>query len=333
MNTPVLTQTRWLFLLCLACAPNASTPLDGAGDDRISGADGGEGGGVSGDGTDPGAGGDGGAPATPAVPLRFIALGDAGKGDDVQYQVADAMGRVCAANGCEFALYLGDNFYSDGVSEIDDAQFEEKFELPYAALDFPFHVVAGNHDYGGGGGGFDEWRIALEVEYTGHSDKWTMPAAFYTFAEGDATFFALDTTALDWGRTTQQAAWIPAEFEAALTTWKIGFGHHPVLSNGSHGNANDNFAPFADASICGQMDVYLSGHDHNLQWLESDCPGTEYLVSGGGGAGTYGLDGDNPAWFEEETNGFLWVEIDGRTFTGVFYDADGNELFRRSVTK
>jgi hypothetical protein len=29
----------------------------------------------------------------------------------------------------------------------------------------------------------------------------------------------------------------------------------------------------------------------------------------------------------------VWVEIDGRTFTAVFYDAAGTETFRRTFTK
>jgi hypothetical protein len=29
----------------------------------------------------------------------------------------------------------------------------------------------------------------------------------------------------------------------------------------------------------------------------------------------------------------LWVEVDGRNLTGVFYDQDGVELFRKTITK
>src|SRR5690349_1808603 len=86
------TNTPWLFLLCLACsAPGASANNgDEPWDDRTSGTDGGL------DGDSPGR--EGGS----AAPLRFVALGDAGKGNEVQYQVADGMGKVCAANGCAF---------------------------------------------------------------------------------------------------------------------------------------------------------------------------------------------------------------------------------------
>ena len=43
--------------------------------------------------------------------VRFIAVGDTGTGKEGQYQVANAIEKVCAAHGCDFALGLGDNIY------------------------------------------------------------------------------------------------------------------------------------------------------------------------------------------------------------------------------
>ena len=80
--------------------------------------------------------------------------------------------------------------------------------------------------------------------------------------------------------------------------------------------------------------MYLAGHDHLLSWLEkpSSCD-TEFLVAGGGGAGAYPIVGTNAVHFEDSTNGFLWVELNGNDFTGVFYDDTASELYRRSFTK
>ena len=44
------------------------------------------------------------------------------------------MAAVCAARGCDFALEFGDNFYLSGVQSVTDAQWQSKFELPYANL-------------------------------------------------------------------------------------------------------------------------------------------------------------------------------------------------------
>ena len=96
--------------------------------------------------------------------VRFVAIGDAGEGNDAQYAVADVVERVCSEQGCDFAIYLGDNFYDVGVDSVEDVQFIDKFELPYENLEFPFYVALGNHDYGGAGHLID--KPEPQVEYT-----------------------------------------------------------------------------------------------------------------------------------------------------------------------
>src|SRR5690349_4372030 len=73
--------------------------------------------------------------------VRFVVLGDGGTGDAAQKKVASAVETVCQQRGCEFALYLGDKIYNNGVASSTDAKFRTNFEQPYAALDFPFYVT------------------------------------------------------------------------------------------------------------------------------------------------------------------------------------------------
>src|SRR5689334_9993322 len=47
--------------------------------------------------------------------VRFIAIGDSGTGEAEQYEVAASIATHCADFGCDFVLYLGDNFYPGGV--------------------------------------------------------------------------------------------------------------------------------------------------------------------------------------------------------------------------
>lgn len=279
--------------------------------------------------------------AGPPVVTRFIALGDAGTGNDNQRAVADAAASVCAQRGCDFAVYLGDNFYDNGVISVTDSQWQDKFETPYAALDIPFWAVIGNHDYGGNGGGWEPYRTDAQVEYTAYSGKWRMPDQYYASDVGQVTLFGLDTNALVWGRGDDQAAWFPGARDAAQTRWKIALGHHPYVSNGPHGDAGQydgsdgNGAPFeqfASSEMCGKVDVYFCGHDHSLQWPVSPCPGTEFIVSGASGK-TSSIDGSRDTYFESAQLGFMYVEIVGDDFTGTFYDTGGNELFKRSFTR
>ena len=342
--------------LLAACGEQGLAPVAGApqgGDDATTG--GGTTSGSGDDGTTDGTSGDtegdsgtasgngtggGDEPAPTPTITRFVALGDAGTGDDKQLRVARAIEQVCAAKGCDFAVYLGDNFYSDGVTSVDDQKFEDVFETPYAALPFTFHVVLGNHDYGGNGGGWDPARTDAQVAYTDRSQKWSMPDQYYSVEDGQVTLLGLDTNALAWERGADQKAWFPGARDAARTRWKFALGHHTFVSNGPHGNAGNwdggnggsDFRDFFQAEVCGKVDVYFGGHDHSLQWLESPCAGTEFIVSGAGGK-TSRVDGSNAAWFESGQLGFLWVELVDDQFTGVFHDENGNEIYRRTFTR
>jgi hypothetical protein len=330
------------------------------------------GGGSSGGGDDTGGGDDapppGDATQPPAKRVRFIAIGDTGKGNADQRKVAIAMRDLCAAKGCDFVLMLGDNIYDAGVESTTDAQWQSKFEMPYNDVNLPFYVALGNHDYGGSILGFDaggignEWdRGPIEVQYTQVSTKWNMPATHYTFTWGHVGFIVLDTNSILWENTTHgdQAAWLPtATMEVAGKDWLFVAGHHPYRSNGTHGNAGNYDAPelagipvpnplpiqngeamkdFFDDKICGLgAQVYFAGHDHSRQWLDepSALCGTEMIVSGAGASVTELRDRGNKAFYEDASEpGFLYVDIDGDTFTGAFYDRDGNLDFTRTFTK
>jgi len=279
-------------------------------------------------------------------PVRFVVLGDGGEGNDNQYMVADQVEQICAQRGCDFALYLGDNFYDNGVDATDDSQFATKFEMPYADLDFPFYVVFGNHDYGLSS--FEWYKADFEIEYTNYSDKWTLPDVWYDVRIDDVHFFGLDTTRLMWDKdTSEQQGWLDQKIAGSDAAWKIAFGHHPYVSNGAHGNAgNYEGLPFPDVvsggvveefmneSLCNKVDVYFCGHDHNRQWHEPIC-GVEFIVSGAAAKTTdFKHHDDNKVfWEDDQLPGFLWVEIEGNVMNGAFYDRTGKLDYERTVTK
>ncbi len=299
--------------------------------------------------------------------VRFVAMGDTGKGNADQRKVAIAIRDLCAAKGCDFVLMLGDNIYDAGVDTTTDPQWQSKFEVPYNDIDLPFYVALGNHDYGGkliidAPGIGNEWEQGkVEVDYTQVSTKWTMPAQHYTFTWGHVGFIVLDTNSLIWDNTTygDQAAWLPtAMMEVSGKDWLFVAGHHPYRSNGSHGNAGDYDAPelagipitnplpiqngdsvksFFDDHVCGLgAQVYFSGHDHSRQWIDEPTAlcGTQMIVTGAGASVTEIKDRGNKTFYEDATEpGFMYVDVDGNTFTGSFYDRDGNLDFTRTFTK
>lgn len=297
-----------------------------------------------------GAGGEGGG--APGPFLRFVALGDVGEGNERQFKVGQAIKTVCdAKGGCDFALLTGDNLYPDGANSANDQQFQSKFEMPYADLDFMFYVVLGNHDYGGDGAGFEFDKAENEINYSQASTKWRLPSRYYSFKSPEdvigpsAEFFMLDTNYIMFTGDDEQQEWLDAATAASGKHWKIGVGHHPYISNGPHGNAGryegfpgipivsgGNVKNFMDDSVCGKMDVYICGHDHDRQWLVGTC-GVEFIVTGAGAKMT-DIEGDNPTYYEDVSKaGFLVVELTETTFTGTFYDEDAQMNFTRTITK
>jgi len=311
---------------------------------------------------------DGGADAGPdagpglARDVRFVVMGDVGEGNEDQHAVAAQVDALCEAEGCDFVMLLGDNFYDSGVSSVDDPQWITKFEEPYADIDLPFYAVLGNHDYGGvigvcpacseQGGLGNEWdRGPFEVMYTDRSSKWTMLDTHYTFQVGHVGFVMLDTNSILWDDTTHgdQRAWYDEavrRLRASGAEWIIGAGHHPYLSNGRHGNAGSyesievggtdipiplpildgrSVVDFFDEYVCGDADVYFAGHDHNRQWLNEPtaCGGTELIVSGAGAKTT--------EWGREDRNASHWQD---NTLEGFMYvRIDGDAFYGRFVNK
>lgn len=337
----------WSALVLAACSNAGSKGNEFSGDDTT---------------------GDAGLPpdAPPPKRVRFIAVGDTGKGNADQRKVAIAMRDVCAAKGCDFVLMLGDNIYDTGVSSVTDPQWQTKFEQPYSDVNLPFYVALGNHDYGGKliidlpGIGNEFGRGPVEVGYSQVSTKWNMPATHYTFTHGHVGFIVLDTNSILWDNKDNgdQAAWLPtAMMEVAGKDWVFLAGHHPYRSNGQHGNAGDYDAPeiagvqlpnplpiqdgqamktFFDAHLCGLGQVFFAGHDHSRQWVTepgSMC-GMQQIISGAGSSVTTLVDRGNTTLYEDATKpGFLYVDIVDNTFTGSFYDRDGMLDFTHTFTK
>lgn len=288
----------------------------------------------------------GGEPAAPATPpVRFVAMGDTGTGENGQIKIGNAIAAKCAKDGCDFVQLLGDNLYPSGAASTTDPIWQERFEIPYAAVNLPFYVVLGNHDYGGDGAGTDFPKGKNEIDYTAVSTKWKLPAAHYKFAKGPAEFFALDTNMAMFGQAGAQKGDVLTWLADSKAKWKIAFGHHPYKSNGDHGNAGkyDNIPipgpwtgkgvkEYLEQTICGRADVYFSGHDHSQQWLNESCNGTELAVSGAG-AKTTELPGTNATLFQSLELGFLYVVVEDKKLTAQFIDENGNVEFTHTISK
>jgi tartrate-resistant acid phosphatase type 5 len=303
-----------------------------------------------------------------AARLRFIVVGDAGTQDETQASVARNIKAVCDLRGCDFALGLGDNIYYAGpVVGPDDPQFMTGFEIPYADLDFPFFMALGNHDQGGLGEALivGDYEVAYHYKPDRASDKWHMPARYYRqkFGAELLEIFAVDGDSLtDDGSGAApvpaphigtpgtiydpavQREWLAASVRASRARWKLAFGHYHYGSNGSKAEGTPSIQAALQEAVCDEVQFYVHGHQHDLRWQKppAGCGRTEIINSGAGGTTGYlsvaesarASDLGYPEYFAYHgTPGFLWVEIAGDRFTGIFYGVDpGVPLFERSVT-
>ena len=210
------------------------------------------------------------APA--ARPVRVLAFGDYGTGSDMQKAVSAAMRAYHGRHPFDFGITLGDNFYSVGMLSTSDPRWKTQWSELYDAMGIKLYATLGNHDWG------HPDSPAAEILYSNLSPSWRMPAPYYTFAAGAAQFFALDTNEV----SEAQIRWLKDALDRSVARWKIVYGHHVLYSAGQH---DDNPKLIAQLMpiLRGRADVYICGHEHDLQHLGPD-EGIHFFVSGGAGA-------------------------------------------------
>jgi predicted MPP superfamily phosphohydrolase len=262
----------------------------------------------------------------PGNPVRAVAFGDFGYDghDSGQREVASAIAGRHAAKPFKFGLTLGDNFYPRGVWSTRDEKWNSIWETDYGKLGIPFYAALGNHDYMG--------NEQAQVDYTRQSKSWRMPYRYYTYAAGPVRFFALDTdegTAKHWlfqaAWSTGQAEWLDAmlaKFRDAR--WKVVYGHHPIFSDGHHGDEKRLQKKLLPILEKHKVDLYLCGHEHDLQHHVHG--GIDMLVVGGGGKDIRSVKARR-ARYAEGRHGFLELEADASKLDARLVGLRGETLY------
>jgi len=195
-----------------------------------------------------------------------LVFGDFGTGESDQMKVAAAMAKTCAERQCDFALVVGDNFYESGVKDKNDSQFQSKFEIPYKDMHFPFYVVLGNHDH--------IQNAHAQVEYS--SERWKMLCEYYPVPNLPdwLNIYGLDSEKYTDDQTAKAKASL-----CGKDGWKIVMQHHPVYSNGEHGDTAEMKSKVLPMmKECGAQ-ISVVGHDHDLEHIQSS-DGLDFFVSG-----------------------------------------------------
>jgi hypothetical protein len=258
-------------------------------------------------------------------PVHLVAFGDYGSGNQHQASVAHSLQQRTAQSPIDFGLTMGDNFYLCGVRSVSDQKWQNRWENLYTPLGIHFYASLGNHDYGHPPAicPINRSSPSAEVAYTDHSQSWTMPARYYTFAAGPVRFFAIDTE----GWTAAQLEWIKGALTASANEpgirWRIVYGHHPVSSSGLHANERrigQLLRELLPVMTAAKVDLYVAGHDHNMEHLHlSDI---ELLVCGTGGAKLRSPSHHPKAAsvFTASQYGFLDLIVDPDRLTAQFFN-------------
>ena len=248
------------------------------------------------------------APGALALPLRdgsvrFAVIGDSGRGDRWQHEVAQQMVAWRSKFPFEFVLMLGDNIY--GGSRVED--YRAKFEEPYRPLldaGVSFHAAIGNHD--------DSGQI--------HYAPFNMGGRrFYSFRRSErriaglvgagARFFALDSRSLD----PDQLEWLRQQLAESGSTWKIVFFHHPLYTSGRYrSGARALRLALEPILVTGDVDVVLAGHEHVYERVQPQR-GISYFTSGAAGSlrrGDLGPSTISARGFDDDYH-FMLMEVAG----------------------
>ncbi len=265
------------------------------------------------------------APATLTLPnlpnsVKFAVIGDSGRGNQAQRDVAEQMVRYHERFAFPFVIMVGDNIY-EGPATAED--YRLKFEEPYAPLlaeGVQFFAALGNHD--------DRQEVNYEpFNMRGRRYyRFAPPGNLVARLTTPVQFFALDSTYLDRG----QLEWLDAELAASPADWKIVFLHHPIYTSGRYkASAFVNRATLESTFQRRNVNVVFSGHEHIYQRTTLQN-GIQYFISGGAGSLRPG-DGATAPFIARTYSAnyhFMLVEIEGEAMhfqaisrTGATIDA------------
>ena len=280
---------------------------------------------------------------------EMLVLGDWGYDDyKAQSQVAAGLRAYSKQHSVhpQALLMLGDNWYGELAGGAGSPRWQTQFEQMYPASDFPCpaYAVLGNHDYQR----WPESKVDAELEYARSGrTRWTMPSRWYRFEFPTKnpliTFLALDSNmpkdgfkelfGKDFTLTPQQQAeqlaWFEAELKRPRTTPFLAvMAHHPVYSDGPHGDHPVLIREWDPLFRKYHVNLYLAGHDHDLQHLEFEGHPTSVFLSGGGGADLYPLkiEASQRGPYAQKVYGFSHISVSPRQMTLRHLDQNGNTL-------
>jgi predicted MPP superfamily phosphohydrolase len=195
--------------------------------------------------------------------VRFMAVGDTGRGNREQNELAQVMFTYRKLFPFEFVLLMGDNIYYQESADDMKTKFENVYR-PLLDSGVKFYASLGNHDE-------SNQRFYAPFNMNGEE--------YYRIEKGGISFYALNSTYMD----KRQLEWFEAALAKDKAKWKIAFFHHPPYSSGKrHGSEDEIRVALEPLFIKYSVDVVLTGHEHFYERIKPQ-KGIYYFVTGAGG--------------------------------------------------
>lgn len=276
--------------------------------------------------------------------IRFFVIGDWGReGNYLQRELGQTMGEYADKLRPHWIISTGDHFYPSGVASVTDPHWKKSFTDIYThkALQVSWYGVLGNHDI--------EGNVQAQADYHNVNPIWNLPSPYYhrsVKANDDSILFVfIDTNPFELGYyksqkhgdyvrsqdTTAQKEWLDSILEVSPHRWKIVVGHHPMHTVGRRAdNYNSVRASLEYILESREVDVYLAGHEHDMQYLRPSK--VHHFVSGAGSA-LRELKYPERAIFAESVNAFMVMDFAGENLRCAFVNVDGEIIYRVELKK
>ncbi|MCP4764142.1 MAG: hypothetical protein GY870_20380, partial [archaeon] len=192
----------------------------------------------------------------------------------------------------------------------------------------PFRPIMGNHEcFLGGENNYLKYLYPEEMPTSSGS------RFFYRLDINNIHLFLLD---IEWGmdlyesenQLTESGQTQKEWFEAELSSvpdedWTIVVTHCNFYS--SSGDQWEMINTFNKTFVDNDVDIVLSGHDHQMEILNESTSGIVYNIVGafGGAQGSADPPSDYSSWYKIQQHGFLEVNIRGN-FTDLIYRTPEN---------
>lgn len=265
-------------------------------------------------------------------PVSFLAIGDSGQGSAQQFQLASRF----ATENVALTLHTGDIVYPDGTFLNYEAYFFPVYRDLMSRV--AMFTVPGNHDYYAPSAGPYLANTSAPATDVGLNEQ----GRYYSFDWGDIHFIALDTNdplAFAITGAGSMLEWLERDLQRSRKFWRIAFFHHPPYPTSPH-HEDDETSALVRKHIVPILErhnvpLVLSGHDHNYQRaipLRGGQPaasgvGTQYIITGGGGASLFDLGSGSPIIAKSATAyHYLRADVNQGKATLKAVGVDGKEL-------